>query len=342
MKTLKYNRSLRLFFGCLSLLFTIGLTSCEKQEIEANLVEKAEQVETTPKVVNGRLVFENQEQFLEFSRTLEGKTQEELNEWEKSKSFLSLRAFEKTNDGISNLSDFNFPISYKSILNTEGEYVIGKNIIWFNKGLKHLIPNLDENLLKQIKNNPSLSKINGKAQTIIVDAPTMAVNASNWQFGNAYNCYVKYFNQWGESGSERRSTYQFNIWRDPQFEDAGAVYFYDKIYVKVIYEWKGSKWRRAGEPRTISWNFGFNTILNGVYGAVFVGTPGSGTRSNAGITTSDDYDIPVAGGQVIIGKSTGMTGDSYNVGINGTFTTYTIGDQANSLHQITGVLFDNH
>lgn len=341
MKTLvlKHFFSLRLFFICLSILFSTILVSCEKQEIEERLEEK---VEITPKVINGRLVFESQAQFLEFTKTLEGKTQEELNAWEKTISFTSLRAFENDNEGISKLSDFNFPLYYKTLLNAEGEYIIGKNIVWFNKGLKHFVPNLDENLLKQIKENPAISKIHGKVQTKVVDLPTMAVNSSNWQFGNAYNSYVKYFNQWGQAGSERRSTYQFNIWEDYQWEDQGAVYLYHRIFVKVIYEWKGSKWRRAGEARNISWNFGFSTILNNVYGAVLVGTPVSGTRSSAGITTSDDYDIPVSGGPVTIGKNTGMTGDSYSVGINGTFTTYTVGDQSNSLHQISGVLFDNH
>lgn len=337
---LKKTLSLRLFFICLSVLFSATLFSCEKQEIGERLEAK---VEATPKVVNGRLVFDSQAQFLEFSKTLEGKTQEELNAWEKTISFTSLRTFENNNEGTSELSDFNFPLYYKTLLNAEGEYVIGKNIVWFNKGLKHFVPNLDENLLKQIKANPSISKINGEVKTIVVDAPIMAVNSSDWKFGNAYNSYVKYFNQWGESGSERRSTYQFNIWRDYQWQDQVAVYYYDRIFVKVIYEWKGSKWRRAGESRNISWNFGFTTILNGVQGAVFVGTPVSGIRSSQGVATSNDYDIIVAGGPVTIGKNTGITYDSYRVGIQGKFTTYTVGDISNSKHEIEGNnLFDNH
>ncbi|MDI9878168.1 hypothetical protein [Flectobacillus longus] len=341
MKSFKYKLSLFIFS------FVVLLSSCTNDLIQPqeNPVNSTQNDKVT--VEKGRLVFKSIEHFNKVVASLEGKTQEELNAWEKQNSFVSLRSINNSIQDTESkkLSLFNFPSYYETLLNADGEYVIGENLVWFNNGQKHFIPNRDEKVLSEVKLNPSLSKIHGAVGIVKSEIlnPEIKTDASNWSFGNAYNVYVKYFNQWGDSGSKRRSTYQFNIWRDYNWEDNAAVYYFDRIFVKVIYEYQGSQWRRAGEPRKISWNFSYTTILNGVYGAVLVGVPTNGSRSSNEIETSSDYDIIVSGGPVTVGKGTGITGDSYNVSIAGRFTTYTTNDQTNSFHEVNGSgLFDYH
>jgi hypothetical protein len=158
MKTYYKLRISTLF--CLVLLVMFNLASCTK-EIEApSSISPAIKSSSDIYVKSGRLYFKNFEVFAATREKLaKANNLEAIKRWEESLGFSSLRAkaASSTNNSASALvQSFHFPMFYTAMMNEDGEYQIGDDIVWFHEGYKYRA-NSESNLLA-IKANPSLTQ----------------------------------------------------------------------------------------------------------------------------------------------------------------------------------------
>lgn len=257
----------KLSITCLLLTFLI-ISSCKKNEESINNL----QAKNAVSVQNGRVSFGST---LELNSTLEllkNKNTEYLNNWENQVGVKSLRRDTNMSEDLEN---FHFPELLSTIINQNGEYMVNDTIIWYNKGFKHYVPNKDENLLAQIKLNPSLSKIKFPAGAILIPinnsemtdvslggskGKTMSVTMQN---GATDARYQKEFNN--DSGNLRKIIFEIY-----HYTEQGGIGINSYLYTRIKQEYKGSKWRPAGETmekwiKNLSFRHGYYSVFNGAF-----------------------------------------------------------------------------
>lgn len=252
-----------------TILFSIvlSLNSCKKEgekKSAANLADVS--------VKGGRLSFKDSKALYATLGELTNKSVDYLNSWEDRKNFKSLRR--DTTTIHEDLDAFEFPQFYSTIINANGEYLVGDTIVWFHKGFKHLIPKMDEQLLAKIKVNPGLSKIKFITGSTLISqqsfsnesgqtpdrGKTMGVNLGN----GAVNAIQKeYLNDFGHKRKIVIEIYNFI--------DGGGLGYNSSLVLKVKHYYKGSgSYKPAGEimkkyVTNLSYTKSYNNIFNGAY-----------------------------------------------------------------------------
>lgn len=311
------------------------LLSCSENEFE-----KQDSISSL-KVENDRLAFSSSEELQKTLTELNSKSNSELKQWIKSYDFESF--LNKTASG-EELEDFSTsdltkaPLSIQAILNAEGEVKVGETIVWYNNGLKHFIPNNDENLLIKTKLDPSLDKNPGwysvKPYNGIGSKENVAEGRSYISSLDArHQKEFTYIN-----GTQRKFVHEINIYTEVSYYFANGQGYqsYSIAYLNVKLEYKTSKgkWRVAGEPRNISINLAMASPQYYSSGSLLVPIVTPSTAVNLTFNNSQDrYNIVLASGS---GPTYYGYSPAWNIDVSGTIYQYIVGDLTSNAWYNTG------
>jgi hypothetical protein len=256
-------------------LFILGIVSCKKSIDPSNKNQTIENI-------NGRMSFTSSKVLGQTINDLKNKSIDELSAWRAKYNFVSFLN-DKAN-ASSALFEFNFPRVYASIINSNGEYMVGDTIVWFNKGLKHMIPNKNEKLLASIKNNPSLSKIKYEAGARQLNDPSSrsikskSIMGVGLPEGTIDARYQKQF--YLDDGVNLRKI----VFEIQNYVEGGPFGYNCLLFTRIKFEYKGDKWKPAGEPME-------KRITNLVYGFYYKSTfDGSSLGQTGTLTTPTQTD----------------------------------------------------
>lgn len=233
-----------------SLVLLLILSSCKKNEVLTAANPKSDVI-----LDKGRLSFKDTKTLLNTVIELNKENQEAWNSWEEKLGFMSFR---RSNELNEELESFGFPSAYASLININGEYLVGDTIVWFHEGYKYMVPNRDEELLVKIKADPSISKIKYKAglvnltQKDIKNQDDMA-KVSNIQNNNTISSVwlgsggvdARYQRDYyGDDGTSLRK-WVYEIYNYVEGYPSGYNCY---LFTKIKHYYKGSgKWKIAGE-----------------------------------------------------------------------------------------------
>lgn len=257
------------------------------------------------KVENGRMVFLNSKVLYETIDKLNFMDDDAKKNWSNQFGFNSF--FDLSSNDESMLDDessiSNVPISFQRILNKNAEYQINDTIVWYNKGIKHFIPNQDESLLEKIKKNPELSTIKGEYFFSTFEErdtenarTTISLNGLDARHQREFSYY----------GNRRKYVHELYTYTETVGVSSGYT-FHTELHLKIKLEWYGSssrKWRPAGESRQMNYSINYSIrVVNINTGYTFISIPNSGyfTGNLANnVTRSSDVDL-------LIGSAIGTT-----------------------------------
>lgn len=198
--------------GLVAIMFSAAcaLSSCSK-EPNALPGPSAKTINVGTQVVNGRIVFADIKEFEKVNESLWRKNSQELDMWEKSLGFQSLRAVpvvmtETSAPGL--MMEFGFPMQYAALINPKGEYQIGSKIYWFHEGFKYEASSEEE--LQRLKNNPSVAQHKYRAGIVPGSEKVSHIDLSDDKPNQ--NRTIRYNN--GGSRGDGKYQYQFPLWYD--------------------------------------------------------------------------------------------------------------------------------
>ncbi|GAB3995627.1 hypothetical protein GCM10028807_36280 [Spirosoma daeguense] len=148
----------------------------------------------------------------------------------------------------------NLPIAYRTFLNKNCEYVVGKTISWFNNGYVHYVENLDEALLEKIKSDPKSDTNKSPVTTKVY--PTTSDQKMTLGTIPHQGLDARYQHEWAPncaSGLWRKTVYDLVSVIIKTGPNGPYDYF---LYIRLKLEWYGSGgWQQnAGEYRDININ----------------------------------------------------------------------------------------
>jgi hypothetical protein len=189
------------------------------------------------KLLNGRLVFSDKEGLAAVVQELKGLSSEELERWEESLGHTSLRRMRAS---MGEQEKPFMPTLFAALLNSEGEYQVGSNIVLVRGDEEFIIPNQDEALLSQLKASPDRAQAVGVIQHSIVKTLTPLPSGnevSALAINSRYSCEF----------TPTDHTYRFVA---SAYNWADYYMAYLGIYVEFQYwfsRWYKKEWRPAGE-----------------------------------------------------------------------------------------------
>jgi hypothetical protein len=246
--------------AAIGLPIALGLNGCSKKEQTIEPLTQRSINSPDVQLVNGRLSFTDERVFDQVRGALEHKLRltpgsAELDSWEKSLHFTSLRSIAATQ--VSQLASqktstveydlmnsFGFPDFYASLINSSGEYQIGNKIYWFHDKFKYEAASESE--LAAIKQSPNSAKVKYSAGIKIIKStilklgksyqPNTTIGSQNPQDDYKYH-YEFYLNN--DPGSYRRIMYNIRIYVEDRGNDPGnyAHYFYTNLSLLIKYEY---------------------------------------------------------------------------------------------------------
>lgn len=218
------------FFALLLVILILG--SCESGD---NILIEENSVAENFQVKNKRLVFDSYEDVVKSINKLAGKSTEELDIWEESLGFTSLRRYKSLNKE-------EIPIEVSSIamiINKNYEYKIENDIIFIHKGIEYIIKNEDEELLALVKQEIT-SGIQPEHENLEINKIfSEPVPPSNEDFTKYISAPYQYEFYGRPNGPRLKFVNELVIW-----------YYggYTMITLRAKFEWKkGRKWLPAGE-----------------------------------------------------------------------------------------------
>ncbi|MBB5648399.1 hypothetical protein [Pedobacter cryoconitis] len=237
------------------------ISGCKKNEGSSAVKDNVSNSQwQSVKNVDGRLQFASTKALYQTLDSIKNKGTDFLKNWESQQGFKSLRAGKVEEGGL--MDTFDFPEFYAAVINEKGEYMVGDTIVWFNKGLKHMVPGRNEAKLAAIKENPATSEISYKAGNVALNSnsavksgqtKTMSVQLGK-NDGDAR--YQKEFTHDNDPGSIRKIIFEIQNY----VEGSGQFGTMSVLYTRIKQEYKGSKWRPAGETMEKSISNGSYTI----------------------------------------------------------------------------------
>lgn len=237
--------------GALLVLAISGtiISGCKKDEGNSAVKNDLNNLQSqSVKNENGRLQFASTNALYQTLDSIQNKGTDFLKNWENQLGFKSLRAAKPEEAGL--MDTFEFPDFYAAVINENGEYMVGDTIVWFNKGLKHMIPGKNEAKLAAIKKNPAISELSFKAGTVTLNSNSAAKSGQTQTMsielgpGAGDARYQKEFTNDYDAGSKRKIVFELQHY----LESYGPVGGYMSIlYTNIKQEYKGSSWRPAGE-----------------------------------------------------------------------------------------------
>lgn len=357
---MKKKLAIKIALLAIGIPLALSFSGCSEEQDVVAPVDSITVKQSDVKMVEGRLVFSDQEAFERTVNTLRKMSASEngsqsLSSWEKTMRFVSLQASSDYEMGrleeldIQNkpapsytlMQSFGFPIYYATIINPSGEYQIGDKIYWFHDGFEYEAES-EKNLL-EIKGNTSLAKIKYKAGSQIVKSGEIKSNKdydvtiesnlstlSNYPYAN--DKYSTTYTYLGDAGSIRRTIYAVRVYTNEKSGPSEfARYFSSGIDLLIKYEYQSlrtGKWYPRKDYEWFVWNTNFT--FSGQAAAerplgstqYFNKTVISNGQTNKGIQT-----IPLAYESDVVGTAFGpyYTQDRnifWNFEINGSISGY--------------------
>lgn len=264
------------------------IQSCSEFEPSAEKSISFEEI----RVVKGRLSFPSRMSYFETLMKVNKMTTDELSTFQKKYNFSSLFNLVDTLTPDT-LSLKRFPDNYQSILNSNGEVVVGDTIVWYAPNeVKHFVPNLDEALLSKIKEGSVESKLTKPYQLKRAadhDGKSNTQGRFTWVNpgdGNTESRWQHEFCYHNDCGSRRK--YVNELWMTVDDN-------YYSLYIVPKMEWYGNRshrWNRnAGEYRYVHVDIVCTVQLEGgsrgISGATYVPISTTSTRNT-------NWNIPIA------------------------------------------------
>jgi len=239
-----------------AVLILIGLlTACSSNHLDVKPTPA--QPASPIQVQNARLVFENVDHFLKtLSEIRQFPSSEQMSVWEsKYAGYTSLRHYNVDHPLATRLDDMSLTLAYKTLLNANGEVVIGDNIVWFDGGYDFFIPKEDEPLLTRVKQNPaSYSKKYQVVRTLISRSEGTPYHRTNGVVITDDGPDARYQHEWlmnNTSNDRRKTVYEIDAVRTfvGSTNNDGNIYDWSfNMNVKLEWWWRGWK-PNASEPR---------------------------------------------------------------------------------------------
>jgi hypothetical protein len=318
-------------FALITLLWF--LFSCSENEFE-----KQDSISSL-RVENDRLAFSSTEELQKTLTELNSKSNSEVKQWIKSYNFESF--LNKTASG-EELEDFSTsdltkaPLGIQAILNAEGEVKVGETIVWYNNGLKHFIPNNNENLLSKIKLDPSLDKNPGWYSIKPYNGSKENVGEGRIYISGLDARHQREFTY--INGTPRKFVHEIYVYSEVGYywQNGQGYQSISYVLLNVKLEFKNSKgkWRVAGEPRNISINLAMASPQYYSSGSLVNPTTYPSTAVNLTFNNSQDrYDIVLASGS---GPTYYGYSPAWNIDVSGTIYQYIVNDLTSNAWNNTG------
>jgi len=293
------------------------------------------------------MVFKNATEFIKAVDELQKyQTSEQRAGWESSYNFISLRKYNEEHPLETHLTDMQLPVTYTSLLNEHGELIIGKDIVWFDKGYNYFIPEDDNKLLIAVKQNPTLYE---KRYKIISEAANKVNNSSVKvdgvikTDGNPDARYQKIWAVNGQTGPWRKTIYEITsnrvyVGHDNTYDENIYNFTFD-MYIKLEW-WNSHSWQlNAGEERHISYNisgyvYTHTQPISSTYTVSAVFNPPANPFQ---IYSSSNYQQQLASGAIF-----GESYDSISYDLNGSIDSFVRMNnvvQTESIYPISGQLW---
>lgn len=142
------NFSLKI--AVVALAIPLVLSNCTKKETADITVPN--NLLSVKVLSDGRMAFATTDAFNQTFNQIWSMTNPQIDKWEASIGFHSLRSAQKTD---TSLARFDFPAQYAALISEKGEYQIGDRINWYHDGYRYVAHSEEE--LIAIKANPSLA-----------------------------------------------------------------------------------------------------------------------------------------------------------------------------------------
>lgn len=292
----------------LSVALPLALSSCSKEQLaQPTATTPASTGQADVKAENGRLVFSNLDAFTRVQTSLGKMTMQELESWEKSLGFSSLRAAASTESfsmekleaagtpapAFSLMQSFGIPSFYAAAITPTGEYQIGSTIYWFHDGFKYAAQSETE--LATIKQNPSSATEKSKAgvQLVTQATPTkgMPAGAASAVQSNQLDSDDKFvsptFNLDGDAGSQRRVIFATHIFSEYMNTSGGVGTWHSIFYLRVKVDYYSNGARK--------WYSADGTYRQSTYDIHFTGTAArKGYESYGSTVTVDKSNVGLA------------------------------------------------
>lgn len=270
-------------WAALTLALPLALSSCSKDQASQQPTTPVATSQADVTAANGRLVFASLESFTKVQAALGKMSYDELQKWEKSLNFNSLRsaAYDQSmhleqlelagtpTPAYDLMQSFGIPTFYAASISPSGEYQIGATIYWFHEGFKYEAKSESE--LQQIKQNPALATEKSRAGIQSVSlatkkgATTSPIVTTKAVQSNQLECDDKFvsstFGLDGDQNSQRRVIFGSHIFSEYMNTTSGVGTWHSIFYLrsKVDYYSNGSrKWYSAdGTNRTTHFDVHF-------------------------------------------------------------------------------------
>ncbi len=327
------------------------LGSCKKNlpEKEAALPQPAENIKTQ----NGRLVFENNEAFYKTMEALDKSNDETRLNFEKKHDYTSFRnamsnAGEDYAFSIAETELMNMPPSIQSVLNSKGEVQVGSDIIWYNNGTKYYVPESDEQQMELIKQNPAIAT---KKSSYFLKfskpkndlAPASGGITPNWVYlSNSADARHQYeFWQYYPAAGNRKYVHELGVYTDyyyvaPNTCGQASYNYYTGCYLYIKMEWRGRKWKPAGETREINYNINCSGSTSVGRGCGIVDYLGFSVNPVASTTSNGTYTITMSVFSGITVSNSGYYPIGWSVNVEGNIYHHVVGDIAGNGWNNTG------
>ncbi len=316
------------------LLTAITLFSCKKEKLDsvAAAKEKGKIPEIqNPVVENNRMVFSSHDAFYKFVDAIDNNDPAVSEKLERLQGFTSLYNRIKTYDlseeelpaSLNSYLEFGLPESFQRVLNAEGEVIIGDQLVWYNNSYKYFINKAESGKLQSIKENPDASDVRktkvGKELTPVnfknADQARVWMGLANGPDAR----HQREFWQNAPSAGNRKYVHEIQAYTDSYF-DRIFYQWNSRVILRIKMEWRGKKWKPAGETRQISYNL---TSSNVFYGPPFGYLIPANTTFTDNVTQSGDVSRMVA---QAAGSGTFGSGSGWSIELSGTIYQHVVGD----------------
>lgn len=283
----------------------------------------------SPKVENGRLVFQTANDYYNYIETVNPATSVKI-EFRSLRDALNASYKQKDSDpGLSptlaDLDKFGFPTGFLATLNEKGEVKIGDQIIWYHGGKKYWIPASEEANLETIKQSPAQIKKSHPYLSVKLNNETARVDLGNTGLDarNQYQFFpLNEFTGQPMVGSDRK--YVHEIYAKYDFYDAedGVNIYRAHVILRLKMEWRGCcDWNaNASEERSESVAVSGTATLPGMSRwSRYITGPNFNITDNRP-STRENIDVTLVTAEVV-----GNVPPTWSVEVNGTITSNFIG-----------------
>lgn len=218
------------------------------------------------KIASARLHFQDSDSFFRAIDQLNKMNSNDRKSWEPQHSIISLRKHlqKKMELGIE-LTDqeneyTNFPMSYLTVLNENGEVAVANQIWWYNEGKIHRVSG--ERELALVKSSTIESA--NIDEYFITSVPLEAQKISSGERVVISNTYANYQKEFPFCANNTLRKYVNELY---VFSARSGANWATSLHIRIKLEWKGSSgWKTAGEYRFINYDLsGYASLITNPY-----------------------------------------------------------------------------